>query len=91
MRALPVDSHHHRVAQRVGLIGPKVDVGPSHALLEGLLPEDWDAQQVYDHHQLFMRHGQKVCHWRRPDCGACVLSNLCDAFQAGRIPAPEAA
>ena len=79
--ALPVDSHHHRVAQRTGLIGPKVDVGPSHALLEGLLPEDWDAQTVYDHHQVFMRHGQQVCHWRRPECHRCAIADLCDHAQ----------
>ena len=35
MRALPVDSHHHRVAQRLGLISTKLDVGPSHAVLGG--------------------------------------------------------
>jgi endonuclease-3 len=29
--ALPVDSHHHRVAVRLGLVPPNVDVGPSHA------------------------------------------------------------
>ncbi len=33
MRALPVDSHHHRVAQRLGLIGKKVGLGPAHILL----------------------------------------------------------
>ncbi|MEJ7659969.1 MAG: hypothetical protein WKG07_10270 [Hymenobacter sp.] len=31
--AMPVDSHHHRVAQRLALIGPKVGEGPAHALL----------------------------------------------------------
>lgn len=82
MAALPVDSHHHRVAQRTGIIGPKVAVGPSHALLEGYLPADWDAQRVYDHHQLFMRHGQKVCHWRGPGCGRCALLDLCPEGQA---------
>ena len=86
--ALPVDSHHHRVAQRVGLIGKTVAVGPSHAVLQGYLPEGWDAQQVYDHHQLFMRHGQKVCHWRSPDCEGCVLFDLCDAVQARTVPVP---
>ena len=55
-RALPVDSHHHRVAARLGLIGPKVDVGPSHALLEAQLPPDWSAQQVYDNHEALMLH-----------------------------------
>ncbi|MBM2575238.1 hypothetical protein JQC91_02875 [Jannaschia sp. Os4] len=75
--ALPVDSHHHRVAQRLGLIGPRVAVGPSHAVLEGWLPAEWDAQTVYDHHQVFMRHGQRVCHWREPDCADCPLLDLC--------------
>ena len=75
--ALPVDSHHHRVAQRLGLIGPKVDVGPAHALLEALLPPDWDAQTVYDHHEVLMLHGQRVCHWRGPLCERCVVLDLC--------------
>lgn len=90
LAALPVDSHHHRVAQRLGLIGPKVAVGPSHAILEGYLPEDWDAQEVYDHHQLFMRHGQRVCHWRAPACADCVLLDLCPTGQ-GRMVGAEAA
>ena len=40
-RALPVDSHHHRVAARLGLIAENVAVGPSHAILESLLPQSW--------------------------------------------------
>ena len=84
-RALPVDSHHHRVAQRLGLVGPRVAVGPSHAILEGYVPDDWDAQAMYDHHQLFMRHGQKVCHWRAPDCEACPLLDVCPEG-ARRVP-----
>ena len=80
-RALPVDSHHHRVAQRLGLIPPKMGVGPSHAVLESYVPDDWNAQQVYDHHQVFMRHGQKVCHWKAPDCARCVLVRLCPEGQ----------
>ena len=80
-RALPVDSHHHRVAQRLGLIPPKMGVGPSHAVLEGYVPDEWDAQQVYDHHQVYMRHGQTVCHWKAPDCGACILLGMCPEGQ----------
>ncbi|MBL7309446.1 endonuclease III domain-containing protein, partial [Escherichia coli] len=48
MPALPVDSHHHRVAQRLGLIGKTVDVGPSHPILRAQLPADWSAQDLYD-------------------------------------------
>ena len=77
MPALPVDSHHHRVAQRLGLIGPKIDVGPAHPILRAQLPEDWSAQDLYDNHEVLMLHGQQVCHHRNPACRACVLLDLC--------------
>ena len=80
--ALPVDSHHHRVAVRLGLIPASVDVGPAHAWLEAQLPGDWDAQQVYDNHEVLMLHGQHVCHWREPECARCVVLDLCPTGQA---------
>ncbi len=82
MPALPVDSHHHRVAQRLGLIGPKVDVGPSHDALRALLPRNYTAQDLYDDHEVLMLHGQKTCHFRGPGCGRCCLLDLCPAGQA---------
>lgn len=81
-RALPVDSHHHRVAARLGLIADKLAVGPSHRVLEAQLPSDWDAQQVYDNHQVLMRHGKDTCTWRAPRCAACLLLDLCPHGQA---------
>ncbi|WP_316247987.1 Fe-S cluster assembly protein HesB [Hymenobacter sp. BT491] len=75
--AMPVDSHHHRVAQRLALIGPKVGTEASHALLSALLPPDWDAQQVYDHHEALMFHGQKCCYFHTPACGRCVVLDQC--------------
>lgn len=86
--ALPVDSHHHRVAQRVGLIPPSVAVGPSHAALAVLLPPDWDAQAVYDHHEVMMLHGQQCCTPRAPACRRCVLLDICPS---GRRRVPPAA
>lgn len=77
MRALPVDSHHHRVAQRLGLIGPRVGLGPAHVLLLAQLPADWSAQDLYDNHEILMMHGQQVRHYRRPACGRCALVDLC--------------
>jgi endonuclease-3 len=77
MPALPVDSHHHRVAQRLGLIGPNVAVGPSHRVLEEQLPLDWSAQQVYDNHEALMLHGQRCCYFRNPECGRCPVLDLC--------------
>ncbi len=79
MPALPVDSHHHRVAQRLGLIGPKVNVGPAHDVLRALLPADYTAQDLYDDHELLMLHGQKTCHHRVPACGRCRLLDQCVA------------
>lgn len=77
MRALPVDSHHHRVAQRLGLIGKRVGLGPAHVILLAQLPAAWTAQDLYDNHEILMMHGQKVCHYRRPACGRCALVDLC--------------
>ncbi|MBP2292019.1 endonuclease III domain-containing protein [Azospirillum rugosum] len=80
--ALPVDSHHHRVAVRTGLIPPSVAVGPSHRILEAQLPPDWTAQQIYDNHEVMMLHGQRVCSYRDPACHRCVLLELCPTGQA---------
>lgn len=81
MPALPVDSHHHRVAQRLGLIGARVAVGPSHPILRAQLPAEWSAQDLYDNHEILMLHGQQVCHYRKPACGRCVLVDLCPSAQ----------
>jgi endonuclease-3 len=80
--ALPVDSHHHRVAVRLGLIPANTAVGPSHALLEAQLPADWSAQQVYDNHEVLMLHGQRCCYYRNPNCDRCSVVNLCPFGQA---------
>ena len=77
MPALPVDSHHHRVALRTGLIAPRTSEQKAHALLEAQLPAGWDAQQVYDNHEVLMLHGQRICHWRDPRCERCVLLDIC--------------
>ncbi|HYO51470.1 Fe-S cluster assembly protein HesB [Archangium sp.] len=92
MPALPVDSHHHRVAVRLGLIPETTLVGPAHRLLEAQLPPYWDAQRVYDHHEALMLHGQRCCFFREPACQRCAVLDLCPTGQArlasreGRIP-----
>jgi len=83
-RALPVDSHHHRVAVRLGLIPANVSVGPSHGLLEAFLPPEWDAQQVYDDHEVLMLHGQRCCYFLNPDCARCPVLDVCP-FGQGRM------
>jgi endonuclease-3 len=79
--ALPVDSHHHRIAVRTGLIDRNVAVGPSHAVLFALLPPEWDAQAVYDNHEVMMLHGQRCCFFNNPACGRCAILDLCPTGQ----------
>ena len=81
MPALPVDSHHHRVAQRLGLIPESLDVGPAHAVLEAQLPPGLTAQQVYDNHEVLMLHGQQCCYYRAPACVRCPVYALCPTGQ----------
>lgn len=83
--ALPVDSHHHRVAARLGLIPANLSVGPSHAVLAAQLPPDWDAQQVYDNHEVLMLHGQRCCYFHNPACQRCPVLDLCP-FGQQRVP-----
>lgn len=73
---LPVDTHVHRVSQRVGLIGPKVMHEVAHRLLLGLLPPE--PPLLYAFHINMLRHGQKVCTFSRPYCSRCVLRDVCD-------------
>ncbi|GAP94554.1 endonuclease III domain-containing protein [Leptolyngbya sp. NIES-2104] len=81
-RALPVDSHHHRVAIRLGLIPETTAVAPAHDVLEAQLPSEWTAQQVYDNHEVLMLHGQRCCFYRNPNCDRCVVLSLCPYGQA---------
>lgn len=78
---LVVDCHHHRVAARLGLIPRKMAVGPSHDFLAEELPRDWDAQRVYDNHEIMMFHGQRVCFYENPACQKCVLLDVCPEGQ----------
>lgn len=88
--ALPVDSHHHRVAVRTGLIPASLAVGPAHKVLAAQLPSDWDAQQVYDNHEVMMLHGQRCCYFNNPACGRCVLLSLCPTGQVRMEPPARA-
>ena len=68
-------------AGRLGIIPEKIGEGKANRVLEALLPADFNAQDVYDNHQLMMKHGQQVCHHHRPDCGCCVLLDICPTGQ----------
>jgi endonuclease III len=80
-KALPVDSHHFRVAVRLGIISEKIGEAKAHKVLEDLLPPYFTAQDVYDNHQLMMKHGQQVCFHYHPNCHGCVLLDVCPTGQ----------
>lgn len=75
--ALPVDTHVHRVAKRLGLIGPRVSAEAAHAVLEAQLP----AEDVYAFHVETIAHGRAVCRAPLPRCGLCPLTTLCNYYQ----------
>lgn len=70
---LPVDTHVHRVSQRLGLIGTNVDAAKAHELLASQVPE----RLVLDFHIQLIRHGRTVCTAARPACDRCVLVDRC--------------
>ncbi len=73
---MPVDTHVHRVARRLGIIAEKVTADQAHPLLTELAGPG-DAAQVYAVHVDFVRHGRRICHARRPACGECPLAAMC--------------
>ena len=90
MPAMAVDTHIHRVARRLALIGPKVTADEAHEVLERSINPD----RVFAFHVYLITHGRRVCKARRPLCNACVLSNRCPSYSLladfgdNRVPEP---
>jgi len=78
MPAMPVDTHVHRVAGRLGLINPRVSAEAAHSELEAIVePED-----RYRFHILLIEHGRRVCHARNQKCRICALNRMCPSAPA---------
>jgi endonuclease-3 len=71
---MPVDTHIHRIALRVGLVPPGTTADAAHALLTEMTPPE----RMLEAHLLLIRHGRTTCTARRPRCEECVLLDLCD-------------
>jgi endonuclease III len=82
---LPVDTHVHRVATRVGMLPPRTPFERAHDLLEEILEPD----EMYPFHVELIRHGRDTCRAPRPICAVCPLTDICayhaDALR-GRVP-----
>ena len=84
---LPVDTHVHRVATRLGMLPPKTPLVRAHDLLEEVLQPD----EMYPLHVELIRHGRDTCRAPRPICGICPLTDVCAYYVlAARGKAPIA-
>ncbi len=83
--AMPVDTHVHRVAWRLGMFPRNTPLDRAHDFLEEVLSPD----EMYPFHVELIRHGRDTCRAPRPICGLCPLTDICPYFaQAlrGRVP-----
>ncbi len=69
---IAVDTHIFRVANRTGLAPGRTVLDVERGLNEVVPP----AFRQHAHHWLIL-HGRYVCKARKPDCGRCVLNDLC--------------
>ena len=70
--AMAVDTHIFRVANRTGL-APGKTVRAVEDKLVKVIPEEF----LLDAHHWLILHGRYVCKARKPDCGGCVIADLC--------------
>ncbi|HEY9103843.1 endonuclease III [Chitinimonas sp.] len=70
---MAVDTHIFRVANRTGL-APGKDVRAVEDKLVKVIPREF----MLDAHHWLILHGRYVCKARKPDCGICVVRDLCD-------------
>jgi endonuclease-3 len=70
---IAVDTHIFRVANRTRLACGKT----VKQVEEGLLKMVPDEFKKHAHHWLIL-HGRYVCTARKPQCAACVISDLCE-------------
>jgi len=74
--AFPVDTHVHRVARRLGWIGPRVSAEAAHETLARAIP----AERHHTLHVDLIRLGREICHTRGPECQRCPLRSECQYF-----------
>jgi len=70
---LGVDTHVHRVANRLGLVNSKLPEQTEKALKEQIPEECWSKA-----HHLLIFHGRRICQARKPQCNNCLLEGLCE-------------
>ena len=67
-----VDTHVQRLARRLGLTREADPIGIEKALMPLFPREDW---ALLSH--LLIWHGRRTCFARKPECGRCVVQDIC--------------
>ncbi|WP_083959369.1 endonuclease III [Streptoalloteichus hindustanus] len=83
---ITVDTHFGRLVRRWGWTGETDPVKVEHAVAELVPRKEWT---LLSHRVIF--HGRRVCHARKPACGACFLARDCPSFGTGPTDPAEAA
>ncbi len=82
---ITVDTHLGRMVRRWGISAETDPVKVELELNAMLPPADWTD---FSHRAIY--HGRRVCHAKKPACGACYLAALCPSKGEGPLD-PEAA
>ena len=82
---ITVDTHFGRLARRFGWTESDDPVRIESDVAELFEPRDWT---MLSHRVVF--HGRRVCHSRKPACGACAVANWCPSYGMGETD-PEKA
>jgi endonuclease-3 len=75
---ITVDTHFGRLSRRFGWTKENDPVKVEFEVAELIPEEEWTNLS-----QRMIWHGRRVCHSRKPACGACSLSKLCPSFGIG--------
>ena len=70
---MPVDTHVHRVSNRIGLVATDNPRDTEDGLI-AIIPEN----RVIDFHHYLLLHGRYTCKARKPLCSECPLVPACD-------------
>src|SRR5689334_21588460 len=82
---ITVDTHFGRLVRRFGWTAEEDPVKVEHVVGDLFPRKDWT---MLSHRLIF--HGRRVCHARKPACGACTLAPLCPAYGTGPTDLPTA-
>ena len=82
---IAVDTHIFRVANRIGLA-----TGKTVMEVEKKLLRHTPAEFKQDAHHWLILHGRYVCKARKPECGRCVIYDLCEWKQKAAYVQPDA-